>query len=64
MKLYNVKRNSRVRLLEDADIPPGAPSVKKGDEIQFGHTDGMYSFCTKDDGTVIHIAAWTEVEVV
>ncbi len=51
MKLYDVPRNSRIRL-------------SNGVELNFHHVDGMYSLCTDDDGNVIHLAAWTEVEIV
>ena len=26
--------------------------------------DGMYSYCTRDNGEVVHLAAWTEVEII
>lgn len=52
MKLYDVPRNTRVRVIED------------GYEVNFDHIDGAYSFCLDDDGQVVHIAAWTEVEIV
>lgn len=64
MKLYEVPRNTRVRITEsDIRIPPGAPKLMPGDEVDFGHIDGMYSYCKKD-GEVVHLAAWTEVEIV
>lgn len=50
MKLYEVRRNTRVRVPE-LEI-----------EVMFHHIDGMYSVCTY--GTdVVHLAAWTEVEI-
>lgn len=64
MKLYNVPRNSRIRLIEDGTVPPGAPELPKGIEINFHHVDGMYSYCTTDDGEVVHLVAFEEVEVV
>lgn len=63
MKLYNVPRLSRIKLLEDANTPPSAPLVKQGDEINFIRLDGMYSYCTNDQNQVVHIGATTEVEV-
>lgn len=62
MKLYECPRNSMVRLLEDAKVPPGAPPIHKGDVIAFSHIDGMYSYCRFKDA-IVHIAAWTEVEL-
>ena len=50
MKLYEVPRNSRIKMGEI--------------ELNFKHVDGMYSYCTDDDGNVIHPASWTEVEVI
>lgn len=64
MKLYEVPRNTNVRLLEDNDGPPGAKSLKKGDIIKFHHIDGMYSFCHDKEGNIVHIVAWAEVEPV
>jgi len=62
MKLYNVPRNSMIRLLEKPTIP--IASQQPDDVLIFSHIDGMYSYCINHDGTVVHPAAWTEVEVV
>ena len=51
MKLFEVPKNTRVRL-------------KDGTELMFHRIDGMYSYCTMDNGDVVHLAAWTDVEVV
>ena len=64
MRLYEVPRNTRVRLLGELTNPPDAPEPHAGEVVNFRHIDGMYSFCTTDDGTVCHPAAWTEVEIV
>ena len=50
MKLYDVPRNSRI----------GLPD---GGELNFSHIDGMYSYCTDDDGKVVHLAAWSDVQL-
>ena len=50
MKLYEVPRDTRVVLSD-------------GMEVNFQHIDGMYSYCTDDKGEVIHLAAWTDVEI-
>ena len=50
MKLYDVPRNTRV--------------LVDGEVVNFHHIDGMYSYCTTDSGDVVHLAAWTDVEVV
>jgi hypothetical protein len=51
MKLYNVPRDSPIKLNDDI-------------VLKFHHLDGMYSFCTDESGKVYHIAAWEDVEVV
>jgi hypothetical protein len=48
-KLYEVTRDTRIKV---GDV-----------ELTFISIDGMYSYCTTDDGEVVHLAAWTEVEV-
>jgi hypothetical protein len=53
-KLYEIPRGSLVRLAE-----PSEADLK----IWFGHIDGMYSFCKTLQGDVVHLAAWTPVEV-
>lgn len=49
MKLFDVPKGSRIRV--------------GGVELTFHHLDGMYSYCTLDDGSVVHVAAWEDVEV-
>jgi hypothetical protein len=56
MKLYEVPRNSKVRVLDDGDI--GYEEV-----YHFCHIDGMYSVCSNSKGELVHLAAWTDVEV-
>ena len=50
MKLYDVPPNTRIKVKEL--------------ELMFHHIDGMYSICKTDDGETVHLAAWTEVEIV
>lgn len=58
MKLYEVPRNTRIRL-------KGAyGSDGKEIELHFHRIDGMYSVCTNKDEGVIHINACAEVEIV
>lgn len=49
-KLYNVKRDSLVSLVEKPDVV-----------FNFHHIDGMYSLCHLLDGTLWHLAAWSDV---
>ena len=62
MKLYDVPRNSMIRLLTKPTIP--LASQEPDEILKFSHCDGMYSYCINSDGTVVHPAAFSEVEVV
>ena len=64
MKLYDVPKNSRIKVIVEDKVPPGASQSTEGEELNFRSIDGMYSYCTKDDGEVVHLAAWTEVELI
>jgi len=64
MELFNVPRNSRIRVVTKDKVPLGAPVIEEGEELNFRSIDGMYSYCTRDNGEVVHLAAWTEVEVI
>ena len=64
MELYNVPRNRRIKVIVHPIIPPSAPQFTKYAELNFSHVDGMYSYCTRDSGEVVHLSAWTEVEVI
>jgi len=50
MKLYEAPRNVFIKTENDTIL-------------KFHHVDGMYSYCTTESGEVVHLAAWTEVEV-
>lgn len=63
-KLYEVPRNTRIKLLETPKTPPAAPELEQDQELNFHHIDGMYSYCTTDCGKIVHVAAWTLVEVI
>lgn len=64
MELNKVPRNSRIKVISDIKVPPGAPEIKAGDELNFRSIDGMYSYCTTDAGQVVHLVAWAEVEII
>ncbi len=51
MKLYEVPRNTDIELLD-------------GTQLRFERLDGAYSVCRNESGKVIHLAAWTEVNIV
>lgn len=64
MKLYNVPRNSKIRVVGDIKVPPSAQNIEEQEVLNFSHVDGMYSYCTNSDNEVVHLAAWAEVEIV
>ena len=64
MELYNVPRNSRIKVIVEDRVPPNAPQITEGEELNFRSIDGMYSYCTRANGEVVHLAAWTDVEVI
>ena len=64
MKLYDVKPHSKIKIIDENVVNPIASSVQDtGDILDFEHIDGMYSLCYDKDRNPVHIAAWTEVEV-
>ena len=65
MKLYDCYRNTMVRVLDElVTVPPGAPGIQHGEILKFHHIDGMYSYCQNEEGEVVHLPAWSEVEYV
>lgn len=49
-KLYEIPRNSPLKvMLNDGTI----------DNAEFGHIDGMYSFCTTSKGGIFHLDCTT-----
>jgi hypothetical protein len=64
MKLYEVPNYTMVRLVPETEVKIPVGSTLPTDVFKFHKIDGMYSYCTTADGTVVHPAAWTEVEVV
>ena len=64
MELYNVPRNSRIKVVGDIKVPPASPTIDEQEILNFSHIDGMYSYCTRDNGEVVHLVAWANVEIV
>ena len=50
MKLYDVPRNSKIKIGDDI--------------LDFKHVDGMYSLCYTEGGEPVHPVCWTEGEVI
>ena len=64
MKLYDVPRRTKVRLISETQVPPGALAIQEQEIYEFINIDGMYSFCKNKNGDVVHLPAWAEVEIV
>lgn len=65
MKLFELQRGTKFYIKnEDARVPPAAFPIERDSLLTLHNIDGMYSFCTDENGTVLHPAAFTEVEVV
>ena len=67
MQLHEVPNKTYVKIInenEDISCPPDSREIQSGDIIFFDHIDGMYSFCKNSNGDLVHLAAWTEVEIV
>jgi len=64
MKLYNVPDNSMIRVIKNEKVPPGALPIANEEILHFHHIDGMYSYCERSDGTVVHLVAWANVEII
>jgi len=62
MELHEIPNNTKIRVIGNIKTPPGADEIKEGDILKFHRVDGMYSHCTKDDGSTVHLANWAEVE--
>jgi hypothetical protein len=64
MKLYEVPRGTKVRVIEAERPPLGGLPVSDNEVVEFFKIDGMYSFCRNVKGDIVHLPAWTEVEIV
>ena len=67
MKLFDVPRNTQIRLLETIEnnrVPPDCNPLRKGRVLNFDHIDGMFSFCKTLTGDTVHPSCMTEVELV
>jgi len=63
--LYKVPNRTYIRIVDgEPKSPPATPVLEQGDCLFFEHVDGMYSYCKDVDGNVVHLAAWTEVDIV
>ncbi|HMU99094.1 MAG TPA: hypothetical protein PKA15_09950 [Chitinophagales bacterium] len=51
MKLYECKPNTKIKII-------GTDAI-----LTFQKIDGMYSICKNEYNETVHLAAWTEVEL-
>ncbi len=65
-RLYELSRGDRFKITSDyrTDVPIGALEVNNAAIYKLHNIDGMYSYCTGEDGTVYHIPAIEEVEAI
>ncbi len=61
MKLYEMPRNTQVRVVVPKHYENGDMQAVANDEYFFHHIDGMYSLCRDVHGDIVRLAAWTEV---
>lgn len=64
MKLYELKKGAKFRVLADSKVPPAHRALEEGEVFTFNHIDGMYSLCFDKNGGMVHVVAWAEVEEV
>lgn len=62
MKLYECPAKTWIKVLEENPMIP-IDSSTPDKVVFFSHLDGMYSVCENGDGTMVHLAGWTEVEL-
>jgi len=60
-KLYELKRRSFFKINEEADTPISSKKSDISKTYKLHSIDGMYSYCTDEDGEIYHLAAWSEV---
>lgn len=64
MKLCDVPRETKIRVLDNISIPLGAPIIKIGDVLFFHNLDTMYSYCETEEGQIVHLSSLAEVEII
>lgn len=64
MKFYNAPKRTRVRIIGNADVPPGENVPQAGEELLYHYTDGIYTICTNKQNINVFPAVWTEIELV
>ena len=63
-KLYELPRGTYFRIVDPEIRVPVTGKLLSSGILKLHTLDGMYSYCTDDQGNVYHPAVWTEVEEV
>jgi hypothetical protein len=65
MELYTLRKGDRFRISSSTDyVPKGDPEPDTSIIYRHEKVDGMYSINLSPSGEVVHLAAWTDVEVI
>lgn len=64
MKLYNCSNKTWVKVIQDIKGLPFSHNFIIPEEVFFDHIDGMYSYCKDKEGNIVHLPAWSDVEIV
>lgn len=64
MELYNLPRNSYFKLIGDPLVAPEARHPDLDKTYKLGNIDGMYSYCSDNEGNIYHFVAWAEIKEV
>ena len=65
MEIYNLRRGDRFKIKTDLGyIPKGQPEPNTQLIYKHEKLDGAYSRNGAPDGSIVHLAAWTDVEVI
>ena len=64
MLLLEVPKGSKIKIVSETKLPPGSAEIDVKKTFIFDHVDGMYSYCIDDKNQIVHLSAFTEVEIV
>ncbi len=63
MKLSDVPRGTKIRVLGNIITPPGAPIIYVGNELLFNNLDTLYSNCLRGD-EIVYLSSSADVEII
>ncbi len=58
MKLYEIPEESKIKVT----VSDGSGENAREEMITFHHLDGMYSYCTTENGEAVHLSASTPMK--